>query len=1120
MKRGWPIVAMLILCMGGLMTLLLYGTGGRTARRGGGSSATSRYDSADTGEEDRGPAAAGKGGDARPGGGGAVDDDPNRIEGDPVTIRGRVWRNQKPVKGAEVSLLRAHSRRRPAGYGNELNGLYRTPREIAKAKRTQSDGRFEFTIPRRTALVLFADAPSAAFTWKLLKLPPEGDPEEIVLELGTGQVLSGKVIDENRKPVGGVIIEMVYNRWREPSPVKRTVSNEEGLFRFEGQRQGDYLIFARPKGYPVLQTGVNLPRTSEVLIELAPGGSIAGRVDNDQGEPIAGAVLTFRTGQGYPARTGPAEAVTDKDGVYHVAHAQPGPITSVLLDHRSYGIRSSRMGDIVLPTALIRVGEELKYDITLPGGVTVTGTTIRTGEGDAAVAGATVFLLRMSEQGSMADVATTVSGAEGRFLFPHVREGTYGLEAKARFAIRRARRAAKQGKGLTIDFFTDGETPPDPMRLEMDPTGTVIGRIEIADPKSYGGALGLTVAAGEDSSRYLQTDAFGFFVAEHIAPIEGATVQCWNPRVKSDPFDVLAGQVTKVTLNPDDLGGFVVIVKDADNDPLENALVQPMAESRVKQLIQNLARGNSNHRTDKNGRVVVPLSRQQRNSEGKQEWIVAATHHEHVLALSDPIPLPAEGENAEIELRLEAGGSISGRVELEGGGPLANVTVYARPEKQKDQPFETRPARSATSDIDGRFELRGIAREGIYRVSAATRQGRAKPIEARADDDGILLVFQATESISGFVVDEDKNPVRAGYVYALMNNKRRAGTLRDGRFQIGNLEPGSYELEVAPVRASSRRNYAGQGAAAFVGKKTGPVKTGTDDLVIEVSSGNRIDGRVLGAGRPLGGINILALRVKGSPRRRNRGGVQPRAITNGRGEFVLKGLDDRELELLAMGPGWQPATQKTSPGGGTVTIHLAKGEVIEGRVVKPDGKPLTSGWLSVWPISKELQARFNDWRSRGGNIFNSIAYGQRSSRTTGKGRFSFASLLPGTYTLYFSSDEGVAPQTTLQAGERNVVIQLQPALTLRGVVLDAAGNPPEIRNNQILYVYAKKGSRGLRGAQVNADGSFEIKGLPTGPLTLLIFGGGLYDGAPTEVQSGDLNVRLLVKRRAPRKPRR
>jgi len=1118
MKRGWLIVAMLLLCVGGLLTLLLYGSGDRALRRGAATSATNPYGSSDPSGADGGPAAAGKGSGDRADRRWADDDDPNRVEGDPVTIRGTVMRHDKPVQGAEVALMRAHSRRRPGGYGNELRNLHREPKEIAKAKKTESDGRFEFTIPRRTALVVLADAPSAAFAWKLLKLPPEGDPDEIVLELGTGHVLSGKVIDENKKPVGGVTIEMVYNRWREPSHVQTTASNEEGLFRFEGLRQGSYTVYARPKNYPALQTWAKPPTTSELLIELAPGGSMTGRVSNDQGEPISGAVLTFQAGQGSMRRYGPAEAVTDKDGHYRVAHAQPGPITKVVLEHRSYGTRSSGMGDIVLPTALVRVGKELKYDITLPQGVTVTGTTsVTVGEADAAVAGAAIFLLRMTEQGAMKDVATAVSDAEGRFSFPHVREGTYGLEAKTRFAIRRARRQSNQGKGLTIDFFTDGKTPPEPVRLELEATGTVVGRVENADPRSYGGAIGLSVMAGDNSNQYTRTDAFGFFVVEHLAPVEGATVKCWNPHVTSDPFDVVAGEVTKVALNPDDLGGFVVIVKDADGKPLEDALVHAMAQSLVKQQVQNLSRGNSSYRTDKNGRVVIPLSKQQRDSQGKQEWIVAATHHEHELTMSEAVPLPAEGENTEIELQLAAGASITGRVEMEGGGPLANVRVYANPIKQKDQPFETRPLRNATSDIDGRFQLRGVAREGIYKVYASTREGRANQVEARADDDGIVLVVKPTESISGFVIDrEDKNPVKAGYVYALVNGKRRSGSLRDGRFRIGNLEPGSYELEIAPVRANKRRNYAGQGAAAFVGKKIAPVKTGTDDIIIEVSSGNRIEGKVLGAGRPRGGITVIAMAVKVGTKQRIQRGARPRAITNGRGEFVLKGLKDEEVELLVMGPGWQPGTQKTSPGAGQVTIHLTKGEAIEGRVVKPDGKPLTNGWIWVQSLSKEAQARNRDWQTRSGNSFNSSTY----ARMNGKGRFSFASLTPGTYKLYFNSDKGVAPQMTLQAGDRNVVIQLEPALTIRGVVHDAVGNPPEIKNNQRLYVSARQGSRWLRGGQVNADGSFEIKGLPNGSLTLQVYGARTYSSTSVQAHSGDLNVRITLVKRAPRKPRR
>ena len=95
--------------------------------------------------------------------------------------------------------------------------------------------------------------------------------------------------------------------------------------------------------------------------------------------------------------------------------------------------------------------------------------------------------------------------------------------------------------------------------------------------------------------------------------------------------------------------------------------------------------------------------------------------------------------------------------------------------------------------------------------------------------------------------------------------------------------------------------------------------------------------------------------------------------------------------------------QPPKENGGSVTVRMAPGATVTGRLVDAEGKPRASSELSIAFRRKD---RAVSWER----------YPHLSMRTDKEGRFRFTALLPGPeFRLY--DDNGVAPCGVLQAGQ-------------------------------------------------------------------------------------------------------
>jgi protocatechuate 3,4-dioxygenase beta subunit/5-hydroxyisourate hydrolase-like protein (transthyretin family) len=1123
MRRS-AVLILLLFCAAAVVMLLLQTGGGddrsssrrNESRQGPGAAGFEEGVEADTSS---GGAASGGGNAA------ALDDDPNRVPGAELVLTGRVVRDGTGVEGATVAAIRAGSTDNSGS--RWMTQAFDMPPPPVATTASGPGGRFELRIARRTRVILRAAKKGSGSGSLFLLMPPEGNPPEVTLRLRPGGTLEGLVVNEKGDPVEGADVALGTQDWQRSVMEMATRTDAEGRFVLDDVPDGSYRIRAQAAGYPEARHWANVPTQKFVRVELRPAGIVLGTVRDGSGAAIAGARIMLSTSAWERGGAGGiAKGETDAEGAYRL-EIYPGGVQSAVVEHRRYGRHVASNETFDLPTALVETGKELKYDIKLRKGVPVRGIAVYAETGEPAK-GTNVVLLRMAQQWrGMNDADSVRADDSGRFEFPYVTEGTYGLEAKGENGARLATRYAQANQRVTIDFFVDGESAVPEQRLELLAMGGVRGRIKgIGEPDPY-----------QRPNVYLQVgtnwvsatvDDLGVYEMTHVPPMEGAVLQSQNPQAKSEPFAVEAGKIAEVDLDAAKVG-ITGLVEDEKGKPVARARVHLIPQAQLQQQLPQYTqnRGWGGALTDEQGRFNANAGNWAGDYWASQKFVAVAMRQGYAVAISEAFDLPKEGNpGPEIRLVLAQGGVVRGRVEHAGGAPAMNISVSMspKPEQKQDQPvIETRAAQSAYTGFDGTFEIAGVG-DGVYMISAYHPEGKIESREVRAGAEGVKLVIEPAFAISGVVVTEAGSPVAYAQVSVIVPKERgeqpqMGQTQANGRFRIGQLALGSYAVEASP----NPQQYGGM--RGFEKKRVEAVAAGTEDLVIVVSEGKGLRGRVEDeAGKPVPGAGVIAMPLEAKPQQRPQAGQPyqsvemqsaPSATTNGKGEFEIKGVGDGEVEVIAIADGYTPTSQRGVGGGAPVNIRLSGGEVIEGRLLKADGTPLPRVWIWLQPMTKETNDKIQDWQRRGGQAWNNLGGWNMSSATTdADGKFRLSSLLPGEYRVQAQQQaDEVLPQTTLRTGTTSATLRYERALSVKGRVTDAAGRPIALPAGQRLHVSARLGQQWISSAMIGDDGSFEIRGLPTGStVTLQVWAGNEWKPATVDAVAGAAGVSIVLEK--------
>lgn len=378
-----------------------------------------------------------------------------------------------------------------------------------------------------------------------------------------------------------------------------------------------------------------------------------------------------------------------------------------------------------------------------------------------------------------------------------------------------------------------------------------------------------------------------------------------------------------------------------------------------------------------------------------------------------------------LELTLEAGAVLAGRVLLANGEPAAGASVWVRGGPRSS--FWPNLEHTRT-DGQGRFRVGGLE-EDEYTL-----------IATRVDAPG--------------EVDEAELP--GMFARMIDDDPKGSRTLRRMRELAAEMSgPGALRAELEGVRPPR------------------------EDLELRLAPPPGLVGRVIGPdGEPLARYRVSArpAEQRFGPR------VNPSVeVDDPAGRFVLSGLFPGEWQITVEAAGFvqTPAPLEVRvPHEGELRIELDRGAFLSGVVLDPSGRPIEKAVVSI-----ERGER------GGGGFFMGPRFGvlRREARTDEAGRFRLGELPAGAGRLVARHQEW-APSEPLPfdlapgEGRDGLELTLRRGGTLVGEVFDKHGRP---QSGRPIHVMRMDESGQPRQTTSDADGRFRLEHLAPGMVQVM-----------------------------------
>lgn len=224
----------------------------------------------------------------------------------------------------------------------------------------------------------------------------------------------------------------------------------------------------------------------------------------------------------------------------------------------------------------------------------------------------------------------------------------------------------------------------------------------------------------------------------------------------------------------------------------------------------------------------------------------------------------------------------------------------------------------------------------------------------------------------------------------------------------------------------------------------------------------RLCGVVLSGSRPVAGAVLKAAKLDGQPLKKAENATLT-AATNGAGEFCFAGLPMGDWQFQVTAEGYASLlSDPIATGTERATIQLRPGAVVSGLVLDAETQqPVGDILVTAAPENAEA--------------------GIQEAVSQEDGRFSFASLAPGTVTFgirdaRYVLPEGTSPVSIPPAGIQNLKLHVREGGRILGTVVDADTSAA------LANIAVAARAHGVAGAPVREsisleDGSFEIIGL-------------------------------------------
>jgi protocatechuate 3,4-dioxygenase beta subunit len=781
----------------------------------------------------------------------------------------------------------------------------------------------------------------------------------------------------------------------------------------------------------------------ELEIALKPGGTLAGTVHDDQGQPVDGAELTVEIDPvmmgrgGYEVRTGK----TGADGAFH--------LDAVTAGHLKLRIERSGMLDDGFDVELGEGESRTDLALVLSGGSAISGRLSWPDGSPVADAKVSVDFDPASMNGMAAFNAMRGGSGEGK------------TDAQGAFEVRGL------GKGpflVRASIERDGETwrarkspvPPATTGLELQLLAPVAIEGRVVDDAGAP-VKAFKVHAATQTSGFLRgigadtvdkeiEDEQGHFRLSGLAAGSWTLTASSKDYGRGDDLNVELPSAGAVELRLPRAAIVRGTVVSPEGQPVAGATIEP--EVGLEGLIERQS-GNGGPRavSDEEGRFelggLTPGS-----------VTIAARHEGFAKSLPTALEIEPSAVTEGVQLSLRRGGRITGEVYGKDGKPLGGATLLAQ------QPADVGNQRFGTSDDAGLFAFDSVT-PGSWQVMTMPGGGGTPS----GDGDNFADFFaemklQVVEVVEGEEVHvvlgaPPANPVHVtgrvrvdgraepGVLVSFildgskgMADFKFASAGPDGGFAFDLNQPGNYLVQVQRLTGGAGQQQNVQLNAVVPDEREFHI-----DLDLPVGA---ISGRVRGPdGQPMAGARVT-LSVDGPISNRTfMGGNYAEIATDEDGRYELTWLRAGSYSIAAGGPalgGMFGGAGGDVPGRQVQDdVTVREGERVEGvdfRLREPGRLKGIVRDATGAPV-KDAAIFLRDADGRFVERFAMVA-------SDAGGRFSYSGIAPGEYSLSLRNSTLVSPTDaaiTIREGEEtSVELGLGPGTILHVLLSDEDGN--------------------------------------------------------------------------------
>lgn len=517
------------------------------------------------------------------------------------TLEGVVRRGDKPVAAALVTAVEAH-----------------LPRFFDAV--TRADGTFTLSGVPEGSWVVFASEGDA----RALRSVFARDYLPIELDLLSPRQVKGRVVlGSNDQPVPDVEVELGGVTPR------LTRTDATGTFVFDGVRaQVVELSVSDARG--VGSAGVNLDDGEPIVVRLLRGRTVRGRVVEEDGRPVANAVMEVRdTVQAKPVTTGP-------DGRFEVQRVSVGPVSVNVIT------------DGYLPEYETFTADEVT--LTLRRAAMLRGRVVRPGKG-------MLFVSARRSDGNAREADDT----SGWFDSKEVVDGGFALSlVPGRYQV------SVSGEGV-LPQAREVRAPADEVVFELSGGARLEGHVTNAKGEPEPGAR--LTARRDDDTQFTETNQRGEFElgglpsGEVIVSVMAGTGE-WTLEKKVTLRDA---ETTRADFSPDPGAPLAGVVVDSLGAPVPDVSVRATCVEDESQSVS--ARSDAQGAFRLLGLPAGPVR-------------LVAYAEGRTLTLDTTAP------NESLTLRLALKTEVVGRVVDSSGRPITSFLVHGMPVESPDGRFQ------------------------------------------------------------------------------------------------------------------------------------------------------------------------------------------------------------------------------------------------------------------------------------------------------------------------------------------------------------------------------------------------------------------------------------------------